>query len=48
MDPKIQTQGAEGGRSWIATKHGDGSLEMLNAPHTTERNTEPYPGSGPS
>ena len=27
-DPKIQTQGAERGRSWIATKHGDGSLEI--------------------
>jgi hypothetical protein len=26
-DPRIQTQGAERGRSWIATKHGDGSLE---------------------
>jgi hypothetical protein len=26
-DPKIRTQGAERGRSWIATKHGDGSLE---------------------
>jgi hypothetical protein len=27
MDPKIRTQGAESVRSWIATKHGDGSLE---------------------
>jgi hypothetical protein len=26
-DPKIRTQGAERGRSWIATKHGDRSLE---------------------
>jgi hypothetical protein len=26
-DPKIRTQGAEHVRSWIATKHGDGSLE---------------------
>jgi hypothetical protein len=26
-DPKIRTQGAERGRSWIATKHSDGSLE---------------------
>jgi hypothetical protein len=26
-DPKIRTQGAERVRSWIATKHGDGSLE---------------------
>jgi hypothetical protein len=32
-DPKIRTQGAERGRSWIATKHGDESLEcrMRNA-----------------
>jgi hypothetical protein len=36
-DPKIRTQGAERGRSWIATKHGDGSLETSNAQHTTER-----------
>jgi hypothetical protein len=48
MDPKIRTQGAEHGRSWIATKHGDGSLEMSNAPRTAERDTEPYTGSGPS
>jgi hypothetical protein len=27
MDPKIRTQEAEHVRSWIATKHGDGSLE---------------------
>jgi hypothetical protein len=46
-DPKIRTQGAEHGRSWIATKHGDGSLESSNAPHTAERDAEPYPGSGP-
>jgi hypothetical protein len=26
-DPKIRMQEAERGRSWIATKHGDGSLE---------------------
>jgi hypothetical protein len=26
-DPRIRTQGAERVRSWIATKHGDGSLE---------------------
>jgi hypothetical protein len=26
-DPKIRTQGAERVRSWIATKHGDGSLD---------------------
>jgi hypothetical protein len=46
-DPKIRTQGAECGR-WIATKHGDGSLESSNAQHTTERDAELYPGSGPS
>jgi hypothetical protein len=47
-DPKIRTQGAECGRSWIATKHGNGSLESLNAPRTTEGDTKLYPGSGPS
>jgi hypothetical protein len=47
-DPKIQTQGAEHGRSWIAMKHGDGSLETSNAQRTAERDTELYPGSGPS
>jgi hypothetical protein len=47
-DPKIRTQGAERGRSWIAMKHGDGSLESLNAQRTAERDTKPYPGSGPS
>jgi hypothetical protein len=47
-DPKIRTQGAKRGRSWIATKHGDGSLESSNAQHTAERNAELYPGSGPS
>jgi hypothetical protein len=26
-DPRIRTQGAECGRSWITMKHGDGSLE---------------------
>jgi hypothetical protein len=40
-DPKIQTQGAERGRSWIATKHGDGSLEMSNA-HTLQRETPSF------
>jgi hypothetical protein len=48
MDPKIRTQGAECGRSWIATKHGDGSLETSNAQCTIERDTELYLGSGPS
>jgi hypothetical protein len=48
MDPNIRTQGAERGRSWIATKHGDGSLELSNAQRTAERDTELYPGSGPS
>jgi hypothetical protein len=48
MDPKIRTQGAERGRSWITTKHGDGSLKSLNAQRTTERDAELYPGSGPS
>jgi hypothetical protein len=48
MDPKIRTQGAERVRSWIATKHGGGSLETSNAQHTAERDTEPYPGSGTS
>jgi hypothetical protein len=47
-DPKIRTQGVEHVRSWIATKHGGGSLETLNAQHTAERDTELYPGSGPS
>jgi hypothetical protein len=47
-DPKIRTQGAERVRSWIATKHGDGSLESSNAQHTTERDAELYPGLGPS
>jgi hypothetical protein len=47
-DPKIRTQGAERGRSWIATKHDDGSLESSNAQHTAERDAELYPGSGPS
>jgi hypothetical protein len=46
-DPKIQKQGAVRMRSWIATKHGDGSLETSNAQRTTERDTELYPGSGP-
>jgi hypothetical protein len=47
-DPKIRTQGAKRVRSWIATKHGGGSLETSNAPRTAERDTELYPGSGPS
>jgi hypothetical protein len=46
-DPKIRTQGAERARSWIATKHGDGSLKSSNAQHTAERDAELYPGSGP-
>jgi hypothetical protein len=48
MDPKIRTQGAKRGRSWIATKHGDGSLELSNTQRTAERDAELYPGSGPS
>jgi hypothetical protein len=36
-DPKIRTQGAEHGRSWIAMKHGDRSLESSNAQRTAER-----------
>jgi hypothetical protein len=47
-DPKIRTQGAECERSWIATKHGDRSLESSNAQRTAERDTELYPGLGPS
>jgi hypothetical protein len=47
-DPKIRTQGAERGRSWIATKHGDGSLKSSNTQRTAERDAEIYPGSGPS
>jgi hypothetical protein len=47
-DPKIRTQGAERVRSRIAMKHGDESLESSNALHTAERDTELYPGSGPS
>jgi hypothetical protein len=41
-DPKIRMQGAEHGRSWIATKHGDGSLETSNAQHTAERETPSF------
>jgi hypothetical protein len=41
-DPKIRTQEAERGRSWIATKHGDGSLETSNAQCTTERETPSF------
>jgi hypothetical protein len=47
-DPKIRTQEAKCGRSWIATKHGDGSLKKSNAQCTVERDTKLYPGSGPS
>jgi hypothetical protein len=42
MDPKIRTQGAERVRSRIATKHGDGSLELSNALRTTERETPSF------
>jgi hypothetical protein len=42
MDPKIRTQGAKRGRSWIATKHGDGSLETSNAQCTAERETPSF------
>jgi hypothetical protein len=38
-DPKIRTQGAERGRSWITTKHDNGSLKTSNAQHTAERET---------
>jgi hypothetical protein len=48
MDPNIRMQGVEHGRSWITTKHGEGSLELSNAQHTAERDAELYPGSGPS
>jgi hypothetical protein len=41
-DPKIRTQGAERVRSRIATKHGDGSLELLNAQRTAERETPSF------
>jgi hypothetical protein len=41
-DQKIRTQGAERGRSWIATKHGDGSLETSNAQRTAERETPSF------
>jgi hypothetical protein len=47
-DPKIRTQGAERVRSRIATKHGDGNLELSNALRTAERDAKLYPGSGPS
>jgi hypothetical protein len=40
-DPKIRTQGAECGKSWIATKHGDGSLESSNAQRTDTSQTYP-------
>jgi hypothetical protein len=41
-DPKIRTQGAEHGRSWIATKHGDRSLETSNTQRTAERETPSF------
>jgi hypothetical protein len=47
-DPKIRTQWAKHGRSWIATKHGDGTLETSNAQRTAQRDTKLYPGLGPS
>jgi hypothetical protein len=47
-DPKIRTQEAEHGRSWIATKHGDGSLETSNTQRTAERETPSFtPVQGP-
>jgi hypothetical protein len=46
-DPRIRTQGAERVRSWIATKHGDGSLECRTR-NALQRETKLYPGSGPS
>jgi hypothetical protein len=45
--PKDSNAGAEHGRSWIATKHGDGSLEMSNAQRTAERDTELTQVQGP-
>jgi hypothetical protein len=41
-DRKIRTQGAERGRSWIATKHGDRSLKTSNAQRTAERETPSF------
>jgi hypothetical protein len=41
-DPKIQTQGAERGRSWIATKYGDESLKTSNVQRTAERETPSF------
>jgi hypothetical protein len=35
-------QGAERGRSWITTKHGDGSLETSNAQCTAKRETPSF------
>jgi hypothetical protein len=46
--PKDSNAGAEHGRSWIVTKHGDRSLVSSNAQHTSERDAKLYPGSGPS
>jgi hypothetical protein len=42
MDPRIRTQGAERGRSYIAMKHGGGSLESSNALRTAERETPSF------
>jgi hypothetical protein len=36
-DPKIRTQEAERVRPWIATKHGDGRLDVERATHCRER-----------
>jgi hypothetical protein len=46
--PKDSNAGAERVSSRIAMKHGDGSLESSNALRTVERDTELYPGLGPS
>jgi hypothetical protein len=39
---RIRTQGAERGRSWIATKHGDGSLECRTR-YALQRETPSFP-----
>jgi hypothetical protein len=46
--PKDSNTGAECGRSWIAMKHGDRSLESSNAQCTAERDAKLYPGLGPA
>jgi hypothetical protein len=46
--PKDSNAGAERVRSWITMKHGDGSLESPNTLPTAEKDTELYPGLGPS